>query len=858
MLTFEALWPLALLAFLPLIWWLGRRSSTNLGPRHVAAATGVRAIAFLLLLLALMQPLWQSGTRDISVVYVLDVSRSVAPGFVQSGLEWMRDANRKHAPASARYVVFAERPVVVDDLEQVPQVAVTSDARAGGALQQGATNIEMALDQALLSFDPERIGRLVLMSDGNATQGDVWRVLPRLVDRHVRLFAFPATVRAPRDAWVDSIHVPAGVRRDEPVAVTVRVSSQAGTRAVVRLSSSGGELGRQSVRLDPGVNDVVFRTRLRRGGAVDVAAELEAEGDDVPENDRLQQAVWVGPRARVLYAEGQSDSASYLRDALSREGVEVTVAAGGDLPQEAAGLSGYDAVIVSDVARSALDDRRMQALESYVRDQGGGLLYAGGETTYGQSGYSGTVLERVLPVEFKAQEKRKDLALVVCLDRSYSMKGRSMEMAKAATRAALGLLEEQHQFGVVAFDSQPHETVPLQPVRSRRRAEDLIDRIQASGQTNIYPALATAFRMLQNAEPKMRHVILLSDGDTAPADFERLLKRMVEARISVSTVAVGSAADREFMNNIARWGKGRAYFAEDVARVPQIFVEDTQNVARATLIEEPLRPVVKREIEALKGIDFARAPMLRGFASTKAKEGAEVFLESESGAPLLVRWQYGLGRTAVFASDVKNRWAADWLQWEGYGKLWGQLVRDVMRRDTGEELRFSVEREGGEAHVVLNAMTREGGWQNRLAPAVKVSRPGGAGEILRLRQAAPGAYGAKVALGSAGAEAFAFALEPGGGISRDTARRAGLRRLYYPYPDEYRSAPPDMALLAALSVQTGGKLAPTADEVFDAGSDRGRTRQALWPWLAAAALLVYLLDIAVRRAPWIRRWLDRT
>ena len=310
------------------------------------------------------------------------------------------------------------------------------------------------------------------------------------------------------------------------------------------------------------------------------------------------------------------------------------------------------------------------------------------------------------------------------------------------------------------------------------------------------------------------------------------------------------------MADIARWGKGRPYYAEDPAQVLQIFIEDTQNVSRATLIEEPFRPVVKRRIEALRGIDFAQAPLLRGFASTKARDGAEVFLASESGAPILVRWQYGLGRAVVFASDVKNRWAADWLQWEGYGKLWGQLVRDVMRPDVGEGLRFSVTREGSDGHITLDALTRDGAWQNRLTPVLRVSRPGGASETLRLRQTAPGAYSTTVKMGTAGAEPWGFELLAGGGVSAEAARRVGLRRLYYPYPDEYRSARPNTALLRALAEQTGGKLAPTTEEIFEAGSDRGRSRRALWPWLAAASLITYLLDVAVRRAPWIRRWLD--
>jgi uncharacterized membrane protein len=537
--------------------------------------------------------------------------------------------------------------------------------------------------------------------------------------------------------------------------------------------------------------------------------------------------------------------------------LDVTSVPGSALPADPTELSSYDAVIVSDVARSDLDERRMQALAAYVRDFGGGLIYAAGETTYGQAAFSDTVLEHILPVEFKAQEKRKDLALVICLDRSYSMKGRPIELAKAATRAALDLLEEQHYFGVIAFDSQPHDTVPLQQVRSKRKAEDLIDRIQASGQTNIYPSLATAYRWLQSNPAKRRHVILLSDGDTAPADFERLIRRMVDAHITVSTVAIGPAAERELMSNMASWGHGRAYYAEDVALVPQIFVEDTQNVSRTTLVEEPFRPIVKHPIEALRGIDFAAAPALRGFASVKARDGAEVYLESESGAPILSRWQYGLGRTVVFASDVKNRWAADWLAWPGYGKFWAQLVRDTMRRSSGEDMVLSVSREGQRAVVTLEAPTRDGNWRNQLTPALQVLRPGGARQTVPLKQHAPGAYRAEIPLDGVAEQAYEFRLESVGGISDAEARRLGTRRLYYPYPDEYRSLPPALSLLTALAEQTGGKVAPTTQQVFDAGTDRGRAETALWPGLAFAALLLYLLDIAVRRAPKIRSWLDR-
>ena len=224
-------------------------------------------------------------------------------------------------------------------------------------------------------------------------------------------------------------------------------------------------------------------------------------------------------------------------------------------------------------------------------------------------------------MEFKSEEKRKDLALVLCLDRSYSMKGRPIALAKAGARAALDLLEEQHYFGVIAFDSQPHDAVPLELVRSKRRAEDLIDRIQASGQTNIYPALATAWRTLQNHPAKRKHVIVLSDGDTAPAEFDRLLKRMQDAKITVSTVTIGRTGNPELMARIASLGGGKAYVAEELEQVPQLFVEDTRSVSQTALMEEPFRPVVKRKIEALRGLDFAAAPPLLGLCQHQAEGG---------------------------------------------------------------------------------------------------------------------------------------------------------------------------------------------------------------------------------------------
>jgi Mg-chelatase subunit ChlD len=469
-----------------------------------------------------------------------DVSRSVAADFIDDALNWIDTAQREHEPSHSNLVVFAKQPAVVADTLAARGLKVvdgTEEFDAADqpvdAIMQSATDIEAALDESLGALSRDRVKRIVLLSDGNATNGAVANVLPRLKSAGVRVFALAAKPYGAGDVWVDGIEVPDRLRSDEPTKIAVRVLSPVKTRAEVSLASGGRTLASKRARLSEGINRVHFDTRMPQPGAVSLTAEVRAEGDTVEHNNRLQISAWVGDKAKVLYVEGKQGTSKYLAGALRKEGLDVDVA-GAQRVASLQTLLRYDALILSDVPANQFSPEVMLSVKSYVRDHGGGLVFAGGENTFGERGYSESPMEDVLPVEFKAQEKRKDIALVIAIDRSYSMKGRKMEYAKEAARAALDLLEEQHQFAVVAFDSQPYVAVPMHQVRSKRKAEAQISRIQASGQTNIYPALGIVYRMLRKADARTKHVILLSDGDTHPADFERLLERMRERNIVVS------------------------------------------------------------------------------------------------------------------------------------------------------------------------------------------------------------------------------------------------------------------------------------------------------------------------------------
>lgn len=851
--TFEYAWPAAaFLAALPVLVWAGLKSSTALGPAQRRVLLGVRVLVLACVTAALMRPVALSESQDVSVVYALDVSRSVDPAFVDAAIGWMQKADALGKPAQSRFVAFADRVRRAESPEAIRRVPLRVDGKgAADGLDPLVSDIEGALAAVGSSFADDRLKRVVLMTDGLETRGDAARALDALRARHVRVFTVPATVRAAGDARIESIEVPREFRRDEPTVVHVLVFAQAAVQAQVTLRRDSKVLGRQTLKLAAGIQRVPFTVRIPDSGGVSLTAEVAAAGDLIAENNAFTTAASVLPRPRVLYIESTADSARYAKDALTAQGFDVQVSLPEKAPQTAEALNEYDAVIVSDTRGDQLGAQRMEALERYVRDFGGGLVYAAGVNSYGESGLRDSALERVLPATFEAQEKRRDLALVIALDRSYSMKGRKLDLAKAATLGALQLLEEEHRFAVITFDSQPEITVPLAPVRSKRKAEDLISRFTASGQTNIYPALQMAYRMLVDVPLKAKHVILLSDGDTQPADFQRLARRMGDANITVTTVAIGAEADKTLLENISTWGKGRFYYAESAEAVPQIFLQETKRLVNEGLREEPVGAVVKRKAEALRGIDFAQAPKLKGFVSTKPRTRAEVYLVTGTDAALLTRWQVGLGKAAVFGSDLKNRWAADWLAWPGYQKFWSQLVREVMRRTTREEGQFTVAVENGEVVARLVALTPEGGFRNGLAPQLRMSGMGDLPGAAPMRQTAPGTYELRVAVPEGMQPRARFELA--GDVPAAIKALTGPRELVRPVPEEFRLRSPDTAMLKMLASQTGGVYAPRPEEVFASYGETSAIRAALWPWFVLAGLALYLLDLAIRRAPWIRR-----
>ncbi len=838
-LSFDTYWPLLFLLLIPCLWWVQRKTLTDLSPKHLRLSGTVRSAIVALLALALMQPvIYRSGVW-LSVVYLLDVSQSVSPTAIQSSIDWIQQTNNSGHPDQARFIPFAANSTVFDTLDQLKKVEVASKSNQG-SIDQSATDIEGAMDTAIRSFAPHHLKRLVLISDGNENSGHMMNMLSRLKVEGVHVYTVPAQARTNRDVWVETIMAPATVTAEELFPLEAHVYSQVDTAAEVEIKYGDKTLGTRKLQLVRGLNRVAFEGSIKNEtGPVTLEAQVKAPGDTFLDNNKFRASVVVDGRPKILYVEGRPQSAKYLQTALTVEGFMVTAVAANAMPDNIETLDRFDAVVLSDVARTSLNDQQMRTLATYVRDLGGGFILAGGENNYGEGGYSKTVIEDVLPVTFEAKKEKPDsVAMIVILDKSGSMGGQKIELAKEATKAPLALLKDEDSFGVVAFDYNFYWPVRLQPAANRTQITQAISAIIAGGETNIYPAMREAYIQLAGATTQVKHVILLSDGRSLPDDFEGLTKKMAESKITVSSVAVGNGADRELLANIAKWGKGRTYYLEEPTNVPQIFTEETELATGKTLREESFKPVVKKNVEAFKGIDFKTAPNLLGYVATKSKDTSEVLLESARKDPILARWQYGLGKTVAFTSDLKDRWAVDWLKWKGYPKFWSQLVRETMRRQDDNEFDFRVERSGDEAKMTINAVRKDGQFRNKLDSLIRVVGPDQVVSDVSVHQVGPGSYEAKFPLTKKGSYLFRAVGEESGGSSRVLA---------YSYPDEYHFYPPNTDLLRAISSETHGRFQPKTEDIFDPNGETTALPTPLWPYLTSLALLLYLADVLLRR-----------
>ena len=843
-----------LLVLIPLAWgvviFVAMHGVMQLSRRTLSLATTLRLAAVTLLIVALAGLRLPLSGGPVNTIFLLDTSASIPPATQAAARQWIELAGEESSPDD-RFAILTfgadtriDQPFGRSNLDE-------GDAVAG---RDERTNIANALEMAASLFPPDAPKRIVLLSDGNQTAGDVMRAAEVVAAQGVQVDIVPLLAVPGVDAAVTEVGPPNALRAEESFEVRVTVASTTQGEAVLRLFMNETLVSEGPVVLQYGQNVFTIQQPGIEEGFYSFRAQVVAPDDQRPQNNDAYGFSQVGPKGIVLVVENSIGDAIILTQVLQAAGIQAQNVTPAQLPARPEDLDGVSSVVLVNIPASQLTEQQMQALQDYVQSFGGGLVALGGAAAFGMGDYGGTPLEHALPVISQPpdHEELPTLALALLIDKSGSMNEGApvskIAMAREAAAQAVEILETGDVLGILAFEYSPQWVVRPAPVNNAEDAKNVVRRvstIEAGGGTDIYNALQLAYDTLRRTPAQVKHIILVTDGQStsAPGLWETLMTRMRRDHITLSAVAIGADADQNLLQRLVRLGDGRYYYADVPENIPQVVTKESQRASRSLVMSRLFQPRVVTASPILRAILPDSLPNLSAFVRTEPKAAAETPLLSDTSEVILAQWQYGLGRAVAWTSDAGQDWAADWGEWPQNQRFWAQMVRWTMPSPLNPKLATQVRVDGNDVTVAVDSVDEQGNIRNLLNTEVEVAGPEQRAFSLNLPQTAPGRYEGTLTMDKAGVYALRITQYDG-----DTPVVEQITGVVVPVAAEFLSFETDYRLLRRLAIVTGGKSLTSAAEAFrhDRPPPEGYNRP-FWQPLVIIALILFVADIGVRR-----------
>lgn len=809
-----------LLALLPAAWvWFEWRKTA----RH--AALILKALAFAAIALALSQPRLSISQTKMAVAVLVDTSASVTSADLEKASAFASAVERNSGRNWTKVIPFARSTRQSDPTEK-PKAWKLRHTAGDGAR---GTDLEAAVRQAIASMPQGLVPRIVLVSDGNENRGSIARAIYQAQQLGIPVDTVELPGRSQSGLHLESVSVPSLTFTGERFPIDLIVNSPRAVQGTIEVLADGKTIGKTPVRLERGVNRIRAQANLTVAGAVELAAVLQTE--ELGEL-RADQALTLR-RPKILYVSQDPPTADVnFTQTLAAAQFDVQRAA--DLNSQR--LTDYQIVVLNNHDLEAIPQSRKDALESYVKG-GGGLIVIGGEKNlYPEGKKIEDALDRTLPAKVAPPRSPEGTCVVLIIDKSSSMEGRKMELARLAAIGVIDNLRPVDTVGVLIFDNSFQWAVPLRKAEDKTLIKRLVAGITPDGGTQIAPALGESFRKIATAQGTFKHIVLLTDGISEEGDSLETSREAAARRVTISTVGLGQDVNRAYLEKVATLAGGKAYLLNDPSGLERILLKDVMEHTGSTAVEKPLTAAVLKQTEILEGVGMESAPALKGYVRFVAKPTADTILQIDGKDPLLARWQYGLGRAAVFASDAKSRWAANWIGWPGYDKFWMNLVRDLLPHSHPGEA--TVEYDLANGDLVVDYRIENDATEPKTLPAIYAMGPAGFQRPVPVVKLADGAYRGRVGIG------------PGRGLFR-------IRPLvetkvfpevgYYRQEEELNDYGSNPLLLKNVAEFTGGQFNPEPRAVFNAAGRSAPATIRLWPILLAIAIGFNIAELVVRK-----------
>ncbi|MBM3811902.1 MAG: VWA domain-containing protein [Acidimicrobiia bacterium] len=825
--SFERWWVL-LLTPAPLIWlfWGLRKYGLRIGFL-------LKALALFCVLLALAEPVLPTWETKVAVVYLADTSASLTEADLHRASAIAGSLENQRGRHWLRVAPFARQTRELTPAEMAGELMLQPTAGEAGRI----SDLEAAVREAAGSLPAGMVPRLVLATDGRENRGSLVRAAYQASLLGIPIDTFLLQGK-PRPALrLEAVRLPSLVFSGERFAMDLEVASPAPVTATVSLMAEGRMLGESQAPLEAGMNLVRLHASVGSQGAIELSGSLRADGYG---EASFARAVSLR-KPRLLYvSQDPPGTETHLIRALAAAQFEIqqrTQLGDGRLDE-------FQIAVLNNLDLESIPPARKADLENFTQ-QGGGLLVIGGERNiYAENKQIEDALDRALPAKLAPPRSPEGTCVVLIIDKSSSMEGKKMQLARLAAIGVVDNLRPIDMVGVLIFDNSFQWAIPIRRTEDKGQMKRLVAGITPDGGTQIAPALSESYRRIVSMPATFKHIVLLTDGISEEGDSIALSKEAAGQKVTISTVGLGQDVNRAYLEKVASFAKGKSYFLSDPVGLEQILLRDVLEHTGSTAVERPISPKVVKQAEILDKVGMETAPPLKGYVRFIAKPSAETLLSMDGKDPLLTRWQFGLGRSAVFASDAKSRWAADWVGWPGYDKFWANLLRDLLPHTQPAQASLDFDSSTGEL-IAGYKLGRQFPEPAR-PPDIFVIGPDGFRKPVELRKLAQGTYRGTVEIGD---RRGLFRVRP------LEESRAFPEIGYYRQEPELSEFGADEPLLRRVSEFTGGRFQPSIAGVFDAGGRAIPTSMNLWPGLLALAILLSLAELVHRKWNGVMEWM---
>ncbi len=802
--------------------------------------TVLRVVIVLLVILSLIELKIPKRSKNITTVFLVDLSKSNEAN--REEMEKVLKTNLASLPKHNSYaIVTFGRNSVIDQfvtdenmfmgLEGVPDIS--------------ATNFEDAMGRAVSLIPSDSGGRIVILSDGRETGGDIENVAAMIASSNVELDAIKYDVLVGNDAFVRNVEMPSVLHPDDKYYMNVEVESNYDTDATIAIYSGNTLVSREKVQLKKGGNSFVFEEKVTSEDIESFKVRVEATGDTVEENNDYSVYAEVESSPKVLVLYGNRENYSPYKQLLENINANATFENAKNAPTDLMGLLEYKAIIFENVYLSDIPNGFLENLETYVKDYGGGFAALGGEDSFMLGGYNDTVVESVLPVDMdlRGTAELPNTAIVMVIDHSGSMDERTgkgnttyLDVAIESAKRGVDNLRSTDSVGVLAFDTEYKWFVKLQNVEDKAAIKDSIDRIPSGGGTTIQPAVNEACRTLAGYNSEIKHIILLTDGYGESDDYKQVVKNIKSAGITLSTVAVGEGSDQNLMKRLATQCNGRYYYADADTDLPRIFAEEVF-LGGDTYIKNGDYPVsVATSHELTKGLFNDGWYNLAGYVASSQKTGATQVIATEDGDPILTVWQYGLGRTLAWNTDVDNGWTGNYAGESDYAEFHRRVIDYLTGSPSIGEDKVDVTTKNGKTDITYT--TGDYGDDTEIS-AIYTSPDGSTGEVT-LTAKKPGVYTASMTSDISGIYHINVRRTDGGEVTGTFTTASAMQ-----YSDEYRFDITDENF--SKFIDSYGNWLKPEDTVWKKLTVDVKRFYNLTDILLILGLILFILDVAGRR-----------